>query len=162
MFTLLSVFTLLYLHYIHCFLLSLHACCSRVQVYGTTFMNKFYIFYSHTEWYLLSTVSWDRLCFSWGSAIKLNTIHYMLYKIMCNPMHPQNGVGSLPYMPVRVTRSVLIAHRYTYAPLLCRTSQYHRTFISLSLILWNELTNPAFHGVGLAGLNNRANAFLLS
>ena len=33
------------------------------------------------------------------------------------------------HRPVRVTRGALVAHRYTYAPPRCRTSQYCRTFI---------------------------------
>ena len=55
------------------------------------------------------------------------------------------------YVLVRVTR-------YTR----CRTSQYHKTFIPLSVSLWNDLANPVFHGVGLAGFKSRANAFLLA
>ena len=43
----------------------------------------------------------------------------MLYKIRCNPVHPFNGTLPGPYVPVRVTRGVLVAHRYTYAPPLC-------------------------------------------
>ena len=46
----------------------------------------------------------------------------MVYKIRCNPVHPLNGALSVPYLPVRVTRGVLVAHRYTYAPPRCRTS----------------------------------------
>ena len=46
----------------------------------------------------------------------------MLYKIRCNPVHPLNGALPLPYVPVRVTRGALVAHRYTYAPPRCRTS----------------------------------------
>ena len=38
----------------------------------------------------------------------------MLYKIMCIPMHPLNGALPGPYMPVRVTLSALVAHRYTW------------------------------------------------
>ena len=37
---------------------------------------------------------------------------------------------------IRVTRGPLIAHRYTYAPPRCRTSQYRRTFIPLSGTIW--------------------------
>ena len=40
----------------------------------------------------------------------------MLYKIRSNPMHPLNGALPGPYVPVRVTRGALVAHRYTYAP----------------------------------------------
>ena len=40
----------------------------------------------------------------------------MLYKIMCNPMHPLNDALPGPYVPVLVTRGALVAHRYTYAP----------------------------------------------
>ena len=42
----------------------------------------------------------------------------------------------------------------------CRASKYRRTFIPLSVSLWNDLANPVFDGVGLAGFKSRANAFL--
>ena len=45
----------------------------------------------------------------------------MLYKIRCSPIHPL-------YMPVRVTRGALVAHRYNYAPPRCRISQSRRHF----------------------------------
>ena len=76
--------------------------------------------------------------------------------IRCNPVHPLNGALPGPYVPVRVTRGALVAHRYTYAPPPCRTSQYNRTFIPLSVSLWNHLANPVFDGVGLAGFKSRA------
>ena len=41
----------------------------------------------------------------------------MLYKVRCNPGHLLNGAVPGPYVPVRVTRDALVAHRYTYAPL---------------------------------------------
>ena len=59
----------------------------------------------------------------------------MLYKIKCNPMHPLYGALPVLYVPVRVTRGAVIAHRYTYAPPRCRTSQYRRIFIPLSVSL---------------------------
>ena len=37
----------------------------------------------------------------------------MLYKIRCNPVHPLNGSLPGPYVPARVTRGALVAHRYT-------------------------------------------------
>ena len=86
----------------------------------------------------------------------------MLYMIRCNPMHPINGARPRPCVPVLVTRGALVEHRYTYAPPRFRTSQYSRTFIPLSVSLWNDLSNPVFDGVGLAGFNSRANAFLLT
>ena len=85
----------------------------------------------------------------------------MLYKIRCNPMHPLYGALPVPYVPVRVTCGAVIVHRYTYAPPSCRTSQYHRTFIALLVSLWNDLCDPVFYGVGLAGFKSRVNAFLL-
>ena len=66
----------------------------------------------------------------------------MLYKIRCNQMHPLNAALPGPYVPVRVTSGALVAHRYTYAPPRCRTSQYSRTFISLSVSLWDDLVKP--------------------
>ena len=86
----------------------------------------------------------------------------MLYKIRCNPVHPLNGALPGPSVPVRVTRGALVAHRYTYAPHRCRTLQYSRTFIPFSVSLWNDLANPVFDGVGLAGFKSRANASLLA
>ena len=71
----------------------------------------------------------------------------MLDKIRCNPVHPLNGALPGPYVPVRVTHGALVAHRYTYAPPRCRSSQYRRTFIPLSVSLWNDLANPVFDGV---------------
>ena len=80
----------------------------------------------------------------------------MLYKIKCNPMHTLNGAL---HGPVPVTRDALVVHRYTYASPRCRTSQYNRTFI---VSFWNDLANPVFDGMGLAGVKSRANAFLLA
>ena len=85
-----------------------------------------------------------------------------LYKIRCNPVHPLNGALPGPYLPVRVTRCTLVAHRYTYALPSCRTLQYSRTFIPFSVSLWNDLANPVFDGVGLADFKSRANASLLA
>ena len=83
----------------------------------------------------------------------------ILYKISCNPMHPLNDALPGPYVPVRVSRSALVAHRYTYAPPRCRTSQYRRTFVPLSVSLWNDVADPVFGGVGLAGFKSKANVF---
>ena len=77
-------------------------------------------------------------------------------------MHTLNGALPRPYVPVRVTRGALVAHRYTYAPPRYRTSQYPMTFISLSVSLWKELANPVFDDVGLAGFKSTANAVLLA
>ena len=84
----------------------------------------------------------------------------MLYKIRCNPLHPLYGVLFLKL--VRVTRGAVIAHRFTYVPPRCRTSQYSRTFIPFSVSLWNDLSDLVFDGVGLAGFKSRANVSLLA
>ena len=77
-------------------------------------------------------------------------------------MHSLSGALPLPYMPARVTRGALVAHRHSFAPPRCRTSQYLRTFLLLSVSLGNDLIDPVFDGVGLAGFKSRANAFLLA
>ena len=82
----------------------------------------------------------------------------MLYKIRCNLVHPLMVL----YLDHMCQCGALVAHRYTYAPHRCRTSQYNRTFIPLSVSLWNDLANPVFDGVGLAGFMSRAIAFLLA
>ena len=108
-------------------------------------------------------------CFLTGGVSNCNLSHRrsvavlcMLYKIRCYLMHPLCGAVPVLFVPVRLTRGTLIAHRYTYAPPRCRTSQYRRTFIPLSVSLWNNLVDPVFDGVGLAGFKSRSNAFLLA
>ena len=86
----------------------------------------------------------------------------MLYKIGCNSMHHLYGVLPGPFVTVWVTRGALVAHRFTYAPPRCRTSQYRRTLVSLSVSLWNDLADSVCDGVGLAGFKSRASAFLLA
>ena len=86
----------------------------------------------------------------------------MLHKISCNPMHPLYGAPRSVYVPMRVTRGAVIAHRCISAPPRCITSQYRRTSIPLSVSLRNDLSDSVFDGVGLAGFKSRANAFLLS
>ena len=77
-------------------------------------------------------------------------------------MHPLSVALPLQYMPARVTRGALVAHRHSFAPPHCRTSQYHRTFVSLSASLWNDLCDPMFDGVELEGFKSRANVSLLA
>ena len=108
-------------------------------------------------------------CFFAGGVLNCDLSHRrsvavlcMLYKIGCHPKHPLCGALPVPYVPVRVTRGALIAHRYTFAPPRCRTSQYRRTFTPLSVSLWKNLVDPVFDGVGLAGFKSRSNAFLLA
>ena len=86
----------------------------------------------------------------------------MLYKIRCIPMHPFNDVLTGPYVPVLVTRSALVAHWYTSPPPRFRTSQYHRIFVPLAVSLWNDLADPMFNDMELAGFMSRAIAFLLA
>ena len=77
-------------------------------------------------------------------------------------MHHFHGALPMSYVPVRVTRGTVIACRNTYASPRCRTSQYRRTFILLSVSPWYDLGYPVFYGVRLAGFKSRANAFLLA
>ena len=59
----------------------------------------------------------------------------MLHKIRCNPVHPLNGALPGPYVPVRVTRGALVAHRYTYAPPRCRCREPPRSQCTSGTIL---------------------------
>ena len=58
-------------------------------------------------------------------------------------------------------QGALVEHQYTYVPPLCR-SEYRRTFVPLSLSLWNDLADPVFDGVELVSFKSRANGFLLA
>ena len=86
----------------------------------------------------------------------------MLFKIKSNPIHPLSGALPLPNVPARVTHGALVAHRHSFAPPRRRTNKYRRTFVPLSVSLLDDLSDPVFDGVGLAGFKSRANAFLLA
>ena len=86
----------------------------------------------------------------------------MPFKIKSNPMHPLSGALPLPYVPASVPHGALVAHRHSLASPRCRISQYHKSFVPLSVSLWNDLSDPVFDGERLAGFKSRANAFLLA
>ena len=65
----------------------------------------------------------------------------MLFKIKSNPMNPLRGALHLPYVPARVARGALVADKHSFAPPRCRTSQYPRTFLPVSVSLWNDLSD---------------------
>ena len=44
----------------------------------------------------------------------------------------------------------------------CRTSQYRRTFVTLSVWLSNDLSDPVFDVVRQVSLKSKDNAFLLA
>ena len=104
-----------------------------------------------------------------GGVLECNLAHRqsiaeycMLFKIKSNPMHPLSGALPLPHVLSHVTEGALVAHRHSFAPPRCRTTHYHRTFVALSMSLWNDLSDHVFDGVGLAGFKNIADAFLLA
>ena len=61
----------------------------------------------------------------------------MLQKIKCNLMHPLYGALPVPYVSVRLHPAAVIARTsvHLYAPPRCRTPQYRRTYIQLSVSL---------------------------
>ena len=74
-------------------------------------------------------------------------------------MYPLSGALPLLYVPIRVTCAALAALRNTFEPPRCRTSQYHRTIVLISVSNFNDLFDPVFDGVELLGLKCRANGF---
>ena len=104
-----------------------------------------------------------------GGVLECNLAHRrsvaelcMLFMIKSNPMQPLSGALPLSYGPARVTRGALVAHRHSFAPPRCRTSQYRRSFVPLSVSLLNDFSDRVFDGVGLASFKSRVNAFLLA
>ena len=71
----------------------------------------------------------------------------MLFKIKSNPMHPLSSALPFPFVPARVTRGALVAHRHSFAPPRCRNSKYCRSFMHLSVSHCNDLSDPVFDGV---------------
>ena len=68
-------------------------------------------------------------CFWSGDVFECNIAHRrfvavfcMMFKFRCIPMHPLDGA-----LHMLVWTCVCLAHRYTYAPPRCRTSQFRRT-----------------------------------
>ena len=83
-----------------------------------------------------------------------------MFKIRCKPMHPLYGAIPVPHVPMRNTRDALVD-----IGILIRLSAAYkssqRTFIHLSVSLWNDLADPVFDCVGLVGFMSRANVFSL-
>ena len=77
-------------------------------------------------------------------------------------MYSLGGALPLPYVPARVTRGALVAHRHSFATHRCRTSWYRSTFVPHLVSPWNDNTDPVFDDVGLAGFKSRTNSYLLA
>ena len=108
-------------------------------------------------------------CFIAGGVLNCDLSHRrsvavlcMLYKIKCNPKHPL--CGALP--------NCALCASVGYTQCFDRTSVYFcasplqnlavsQDFYS-PLSLWNDLVDPVFDGVGLAGFKSRSDAFLLA
>ena len=66
----------------------------------------------------------------------------ILFKIRSNPMHPLSGTLTLPYVPARVTRGALVAHRHSFAHPHCRTlcpfrCLFGTILVTLCLMVWD-------------------------
>ena len=59
-------------------------------------------------------------------------------------MHPLCGALPLAYVPAYVTRGALVAHRHSFVPRRCRISQDRRTFVPLSVSLWNDICDLVY------------------
>ena len=77
-------------------------------------------------------------------------------------MHLLYSALPVLYVPLRYTRGALVAQRHTYAPPSSRSSQYQMIFIILSMSQSNDLADPVFDIVGLAGFKSMANAISLA
>ena len=82
-----------------------------------------------------------------------------LCKMKRTPVPPFSGPLPSPSVPAHVTRGASVAHRHSFAPPSCRTSQYRRAIVLHSVSQWNDLNGLVFDGVGLASFRSRANAF---
>ena len=85
----------------------------------------------------------------------MESIHFKSYEEVADCVcHSSESSHSLIYGSISYISYI--------APPRCRTSQYCRIFIPLSVSLWNDLSDPVFDGVAPAGFKSRANAFLLA
>ena len=106
--------------------------------------------------------------FSTGGVFECDISHWwirgsLVYALQdqVQPVHPFNGALPGPYVPARVTRGALGAHRYTYAPPRCRTLQYSKTFIPFSVSFWNNLANPSIRWCGTGGFQEQGQCFFI-
>ena len=83
-------------------------------------------------------------CYTAGSVLNCDLSHRrsvavlcMLYKIRCNPKHPLCVTLPVPYVPVRVTRGALIAHRYTAGLLFPSQSLSGMIWLTPYLMVWD-------------------------
>ena len=83
---------------------------------------------------------------------RLGAVLCMLYKIRCNPMRHLYGARPWPYVPVRVIHGALVAHRYTYEPPRCRTSQYPRLLFACQYLCGTIIND--LDGAGLTGFKS--------
>ena len=90
-----------------------------------------------------------------GGVLECNLAHRrsvaelcMLFNIKSDPMHHLSGALALPYVPARVTRGALVAHRHSFAPhvvgllsiaeALCPSLCLFGTLlVTLCLIVWD-------------------------
>ena len=86
----------------------------------------------------------------------------MQHNIRCNPMQPLYGAIPAPDVPLRVTRGALVAHRCTYAPARCRTSQDHMTFVSLSVCICGTILLTLYSMVGTGRFQEQGQCLLLA
>ena len=79
----------------------------------------------------------------------LNILYALLVQVLCYA--PSLWCSTcMVYASAGYTRC-LAAHLYTYAPPRCRTSQYRRIFIPVSVSLWNDLVHHVGDSVESAG-----------
>ena len=76
------------------------------------------------------------------------------YKIRSNPSTSTLWCLHVPFVSVRVTCGGIVAHRYSYAPSRCRSSQYRITFIPHSVSLCNDIGDSLYDGVRLVAFDS--------
>ena len=93
--------------------------------------------------------------FSADGVLECNLAHWrpvavlcMLFKIKSNPMHPLSYSLPLPYEPARVALGASVAHRPSFTPTRCRTSQYAWPLHSFQYLHGTDLNDPVFDGMG--------------
>ena len=61
------------------FFVFFHSCRFHAQVFGRTLMHEFHVFYSHTEWNLLSSLFWIDFVLVGIVLSKLNTMKILMF-----------------------------------------------------------------------------------
>ena len=97
---------------------------------------------------------------NWGVSLSVALLIVELWQYCVCSI--SSGVTGCTVFMVLDTRRSLVANWNTYAAPRCITSNFHKTFIPLSVSLWNDLGDPVFWRCGTGRFPEQGQCFFIS